>query len=505
MSENKKTTIKISMFMHKDDVLSFEQCIKQNILDFVEVYDVKREIGIPGKIYIHKTSSKQPEWKGELQELTKKDIILEDNKSNKAVVIFEYKKRFFSVVYGYGKSMLDDKSIVRNFGLKVAANLVDPEKLRSLNSMTIEDTILDTQKQAAEYMNQDQFRTDKNREILKSISGSPTSETIAKFLVGTDSLSFSRKMSIREIRESIQYFYREYYKEDYKNKGFEWIDNLQKEKDKEIIDSLDEKLTNGIMEHSSEIRIVPNKIINWDEINSFFLTGMNAKKEEATIEISYSEYFSFIRKRKPKNIIEKLKRDDLYADTLNGEVKISNIYEAIIYETTYDNNKYLLCYGDWFEVDKDFYKKIKERIKKVNKCSIAFPTCKADESEEKYNENFAKSNKSEYILIDQKFYQPPEFGRSKVEACDILTRKKQLIHVKKGGSSARFSHLFAQVLVSATLLSMDVEFKKYYNEFCRSAWKEDILLVEDTNTDYELVFAIIDYREKNIEDVIPFF
>ena len=113
--------------------------------------------------------------------------------------------------------MLEDGNIERNFGLIVAANLIDPQKIRSLNSMTIEDTIVDTQKQSVFYSSQTDLQVDANKEILKSVSGAPKLESEARFLVGTDSLTATRKMKIEDIKESIKFYYSAYRKKDYAN------------------------------------------------------------------------------------------------------------------------------------------------------------------------------------------------------------------------------------------------------------------------------------------------
>jgi uncharacterized protein (TIGR04141 family) len=47
-----------------------------------------------------------------------------------------------------------------------------------------------------------------------------------------------------------------------------------------------------------------------------------------------------------------------------------------------------------------------------------------------------------------------------IEICDVATRVKQLIHVKRGTSSSSLTHLFAQEVASAELLHMDPHFRE---------------------------------------------
>ncbi|CQR47379.1 hypothetical protein BN1058_01690 [Paraliobacillus sp. PM-2] len=497
---------KISLYLHKDSVSDYEDCIKDSSLNSVDTYVVKKEIGLEGKIYVHHPTVNTPDWKEVIEKLTNEEIDIKENASNKAIMILKYNNRFFSIVYGYGKSMLNYSTIVRNFGLIVAANLIDSKKIRSLNSMTIEDTIVDTQKQSTEYANQELFQVNKSREILKTLSGSSSNESIARFIVGTDSLTITRKMDIEKIKSDITFYFKTYNEDHYKRNGFDWLDNIQREKDSQIIEELDKKLIDGIKTLNPKLSIAPNKIIDWENIFGFYFTGTGKSKDKlVSIDINYTDYFQYINQRTEINIISKLKRDGLFSiNNTNEEFKVSNIYEAIIFETSLNNSLYLLCYGDWYEINKNFYSQIKERIKNVYKSNLQFPSCKFKEHEGTYNERVAQSNPS-YVLMDQKNYQPKAYGLSKIEPCDIFTKDKQLIHIKKGGSSSKLSHLFSQALVSSRILAIENEFRAHVNRIAQEKLLVDPLSEKDNNSDFEIIFAIIHKKEEEMENVLPFF
>ena len=69
----------------------------------------------------------------------------------------------------------------------------------------------------------------------------------------------------------------------------------------------------------------------------------------------------------------------------------------------------------------------------------------------------------------------PRTGRSKVELCDTLTDKKELIHTKQGASSSLLSHLFNQGLISAELIKSDLQFCEKANEEIKKQFKEQQL------------------------------
>ncbi|AYW46517.1 hypothetical protein C7K43_11625 [Tetragenococcus koreensis] len=298
MTDNNEYTQKLAIFLHKETVKEYEQCIKDSAIEESKIYDVKEAIGLSGKIFLYNTIYKFPSWRDSLLKLAEEETVgIGKNASNKAAVVFKHEGRFFSITFGYGKSMLDDTTITRNFGLFVSANLVDPSKIRSLNSMMIEDTLVATQKQAMTLTTQENLQVDPEKEILKSISGSPEQESTAKFLVGTDSLIATKKMKIEDIKESIVFFYSKYKDTKYKENGFGWLDNIHQENDKAVKASLDKKLSEDILDSEKNIVIGPNHVLNWEDINGFYFSGMQ-NKCPVSIDLEYELYLNYIQTHK---------------------------------------------------------------------------------------------------------------------------------------------------------------------------------------------------------------
>lgn len=508
IKSNDEITQKLSLYLHKDSTKNFDDCIKDKSLKLSTVHRVKSDIGLEGRIYVHEPTIKLPSWKATVDSLSIDEISIKESASNKAVVVFKNKSRFMSVTFGYGKSMLEESTIERNFGLIVAANLIDSSKIKSLNSMTLEDTILDSQKQTFIPSTQDKFQIDPNAEILKSIAGSPTLETTAKFLVGTDSLTATRKMDIKDIKESLQYYFDVYQRMDYKKNGFWWLDNIKKVKDSALKTNLDDYLKKDVLSKGTSVVICPNKIMDWESLTGFCFSG-NKEVQQSAIELDYRKYLSDIQLKfengNALNIINKLKRDKIIAFTDNEEViTVSTVYDGIIFETEYGDSRYILCFGEWFEINKDFYSKITGKIRDIPKCDIQFISCKKGMSEGDYNNMIAQSN-PDYFLMDKQNFIGEGYGRSRVEPCDILTKDNKFVHVKFGRSSSNLSHLFSQGVVSATIFSSDDEMRKFLNKKVNAKFGSTFIKKSKENRDFEVVYAIIDDRDKELIDSIPFF
>lgn len=507
---SQEETINISLYLHKEEVKSFDDCVKSNLRDTLQKYEVKKSVGMSGKIYVHSTVKKPPKWYGQLNKLSKDNVEIDENASNKAIVVFKHRKRYFSITYGYGKSILDDSTIVRNFGLITSVNLIDAEKIKSLNSMSIEDVIIDTQKQSSSTSSQDKLQIDRFKEILKSVSGSPSDENVAKFLVGSDSLNFTKKMDIKNIKDNIKYLYRAYRSNNYKNNGFGWLDNIKKVKDKSTTDLLNQKLCEDILNSNGIMSIAPNRILNWEEINGFYLTGMGSNKE-FSFNINSEKYLKFISdkyKEKEFDVLAKLKRDKLIGVHSEDDDKvIANVYQSLIYECEFNGEVFIFTFGEWFEIKPDYYTYVTDFIDNIPECGLSLPSHikKLNETETKFNKRVVDADPN-LSLLDMKNYSPQEYSHSKVEPCDIISKNHQLIHVKKGGKSSELSHLFSQAIVSCNILANDDRLREHINKEVKTKFGSNFIPNNYSNAHLEIVFAII--TEKNyasLSGYLPFF
>ncbi|MDB7102747.1 MULTISPECIES: TIGR04141 family sporadically distributed protein [Enterococcus] len=104
-----------------------------------------------------------------------------------------------------------------------------------------------------------------------------------------------------------------------------------------------------------------------------------------------------------------------------------------------------------------------------------------------------------YFSMDFFFYS------HSVVIYDIFTRDKKFIHVKKNDSSSKLSHFFSQGTVSAQLLSSDSEFRNHINKQVKEKLGKNFLKANAQNQVYEVVYANVDKREKEIFEILPFF
>ncbi|HEM3645222.1 TPA: TIGR04141 family sporadically distributed protein, partial [Streptococcus suis] len=402
--------------------------------------------------------------------------------------------------------MLKSSSIVKNFGLKTAINLISENNIKSINTLNISTDYIDTQRQSFNYVSQNFLDIKTDSEIIKSISGKASSNTNFNNIHGSDALQISVKANtaVSEVLKEILNFYQG---EQYKEKGFEWIDFIQPVKEDSVKLALDKQLRVNIREKKiEEISIGPNKIIDLSDVGGYFISGMKIRAEYNNFydDIPTELFLEYLEPMDEDEIASKLNNSSLYFwnNKTGKSEKIDKVFNCLLFETEYEDERYFLNNGEWFKIESDYYTSILQKIDSIPRSTIKPIACEINWNETKYNEEFAKTKPSDYQSFDKQNYQAPSWGKSKIEPADIITRDRQFIHVKKGGSSSSLSHLFAQGLVSAQLLKNDNDYIKHIEKNVQAKFGTSFI----ENNEIEVVFGVIDKRYKeNFDKFLPVF
>lgn len=502
-----KQAVNLTIFLIKDYVQDFKECMKSP--DTLSNSKLKSSYGMEGIIYYCDSKKKVPRWKPYLDQWAIDTVNISDNASNKAIMLVKIKKRIMAVVFGYGRSFLKEECIERNFGFKVALNTINPNKMRSVNAATIEDMVVTTQRQASYSTSQDEFGLNVTNDIMKGVTGEPFDDKYGNHISGKDSLVVSVLMTLDELKDKLELYYSAYTDDRYKRIGFEWVDNVAEIRDSVLSESLDFQLSYAIEKHNVEhLHIAPPETTDWDRIIGFCYSGVGKKIEKPenySLNLDVEEYVKNIREN--CNVYAKIRRDKLYAMNSDGvPFSICSIYAALVFQTEYEGKSYIFCSGSWYQVETSFFNQVNNFIQnRIPLSSISLPECPKDKKEGQYNEMVANGN-PDYCLFDCKLLSA-DGSPKKIEACDIFTKGKQFIHVKNKGQSAQLSHLFAQGKVSAECFSSDESFRKQVVEIAIEKFGSEPFdaASKPKSDEYEVVYAIIDDKDSDINTKLPFF
>lgn len=502
----KRETLTIMLF--KDSVKGFAECLKNDIDERVVTrYMVEPRSGLEGEIVVEKTKGHYPKWKGFLQTFTNETVELNPNKSNRAVMLVKIDDRFFAVIFGYGKSLINLDKIEPGFGFKTALSIIDYERIRSVNLATIDSMVMSTQHQTPYYTNGGEFDIANANDILTSISGRCSEEELGQMVDGKDSLRVSVDMNPMELAEKIRSYYSAYQGEGYKGK-YPWIDNMEKLSDKHLVKQLDDMLIKKLLDKEfSNIIISPPSTIDWGEIKGFMLTGFGKRDdiENYREEIDVEEYFAGCKNLTKELLCSRV----LKAAYIDDETRpLCPLYRAFVAEIEWQNNQYVLFDGKWYKIDNSFYEKVLRYVEGINISDITLPECPQGLTEGEYNLMVA-DNFEEFALIDKKLASVT-YGPKQIEPCDLLTKNKSFLHVKKETRSSMLSHLFSQGRVAAISFLEDEEFRACTYESAVQKFddldKRSFIRRPDAD-EMEIVYVIIASKKKCDKGIraLPFF
>ena len=139
-------------------------------------------------------------------------------------------RHFFSYAHVY----LDDAKTEAEFGLKVAINFINDEKLRSVERSNIGAAIRDYA-QAAGQRDLRSFGFDDALDLIRKISGQATDNEFADRVTGSRALRFSKRIEIGDLPsaaiEAIELFNSDAYQET----SFKIIDFLSPVADPDVV------------------------------------------------------------------------------------------------------------------------------------------------------------------------------------------------------------------------------------------------------------------------------
>ena len=502
MSDEDLKNYKLSIYLLKDEVAHFRDALKENISK--TEYNLKKSIEIDGLIVVGATKESVPQWKHLLAEGVSSALPDIKNSSSRAIVFFRINNRIFAIPFGYGKHLLKEEFIEREFGLRTALNIVNADKLISVDKANIGDLSLLTKMQTSQKGAPDLFNIDTIKDLLKSITGEPTTnlpEQYGNIITGNEAVYINPKTEFAKIPKILKKLEEDYRKETYKAR-FDWIDNIKIERNPLIIEQLRTNLIVDIQNSNTDkINLAPPFMIAWEEFEYITFTP---KGDEFT-EFSIQDYYDV------KGDLSELdwgkfvnQRFYLKSSSLNESFGVP-LWRAINYQTKLGSQQYVFSLANWYLVDSDYYQTIYDYCKIIPESKTTFINCIKDENEGEYNEKLALTSEN-LILFDKKLVKS-RIARSAIEACDVFNvTEREFIHVKFRGSSATLSHLFAQGRISANSLGRDEDFRKGLRNKLR--FNRDLIPIKfkDFNAgNYTVTFAVIESKDRSFVDSLPFF
>lgn len=501
-SKDKKRRLCIYLF--KGTCSDFDDVLKD--ASVLTSYSIKGFSDDVMALYVRGSQSFPPKWLSFFDGFLKKEI--EENifnSSSSAVFLVKHDGKIFAFTFGYGRSFLNLDLVEDNFGLKVALNSIDADKIRSVDIKNLDTVVRHSKVQTSQAGTVDNFGLNIDRDILNAVTGLSNDPALGKQVSGAMSLHVSIPIKIDGLPEFSTLLLKKFAEKTYKE-SFPWVDHITDVKNAVLSEELDGLLVKAIHETNFEqLFLAIPEVVDWELVHGF---KYKPSDDEVKEDIDIRDVLPSDEELKDKVSVGWLKRKSVLCVSSDSEEPIYSwsLYKCINYEVKRngkDSATYLLNAGKWFKIDTEYVKSVSDDIEDIPEYSnFQFPKHEG-ESEGDYNKKVYDANKQRCFLMDMKLIHYGG-GQNKVEFCDLFVDKKDFVHVKRFRGSAYLSHLFFQGHNSAYLLLTDLGFLKEVNKKLPREWKfSETKQIRSSN--YEIVFAVISKVKKGVKDIFPFF
>lgn len=411
-----------------------------------------------------------------------------------AALLVPVQDRWVAVTFGQGRHLLADDSFEDRFGLRVALNSIDEKKIRSMDKQTFDAISRQTREQARQEANAGEFGFDVERDMLRAVTGAPRNSDLGTRLTGIDALNAHVRIELGDLYDLLELYYRKFFETTYRD-SFPWVDQIAEVTDSNIVSVLNQAVIKMIREKQfDQCWLAVPGILDWSLVSGFRYSQAIRSPELYDIHLR-----TFLESLKhPEDIgIAGLQTRKIFCMGENDTIlKSWSVFNCLYCELDHSNRSYVLNAGNWYVLEDDFVKQVNDSFARIPKYSGTFPDYDV-KTEGEYNMALAASN-TNYHLMDRDL----TYRGGAIEFCDLLSKTKELIHIKRYGGSSTLSHLFYQGVVSAEFFQVDPA----YRELIRSKLPKPFRTFGESRPKFEefqVVFGIISRSDKPL--TLPFF
>jgi uncharacterized protein (TIGR04141 family) len=461
---------KLTAFLIKEGYAEIKDFLSVGKLNSLPVSSA----GSEGTLFFKSGFESQPAWASiftDVPNFNPKSIV---NRGSRALYVTQVKDRWFCFTFGYTRHLIAESAIERNFGLIVALNMGDPSAFKAIDKTNISHVALQSREQASRDVGFEGFEFDTDIDLLKSITAkSPEADgEEQETYSGRDSITIYTRVNIATFADIATRLHKAYQKKTYRRR-YPWIDKITQERDSGVLQSLDDAMVAKInSEDLGKIWLAVPDILNWEEIDGFTYRVPNANPKKAGPvlhpDIDLNDWMTETKLQGQVTLVRLRDRKVFRCFKDGTEPAAWPIYRCLNAEIDLGAKKYVLNDGDWYNVDSNYVKDIESFYTSIEDSKLSLPKFGA-KTEPDYLEGLTATH-PQFAIMDRKLVMTGS-GKSRIEFCDIYSKSKDIIHVKKYGGSSVLSHLFNQALVSAECLLYEQSFRETVMQLLPAGFK----------------------------------
>lgn len=440
------------------------------------------------------------------------DEIVMFGQSAGAVLLVVAHGRLWAVTFGTGFHAVDEAEFEPDFGLRVAANSVDPARMTLAETRGLDKGTRNSVSSLPVPNEMFALRVATNEEWVRRFGGKVQNTSFAVSVSGADSLrlnieDFSLTAIAPKLREILDLYQSERYKQHF---GF--LDYFRRLPSRSsLIPDLNEAVVQRMRDRSTDIGFAAPDELEFFHPDCYRLT--RGRREVTLTELASDQVYDAIEELGGwQDPLRSVRVSSVGGDVPLAERRrleqyvVANVHAA----HDQDGDEFALTAGAWFRVDRDYAERIHRFMRDVvdvteelqlpdwNDAWLA-DNVEGAYPEERYNRHV--SQQRSYVLLDRQLYYGPAQTGQRVEICDLLTKDKQLICVKRLDGSDKMAHLFEQGSYSAAMMRDEAYRERVIVDLASTGVSEEF----GQPSDWTYIFGIATSKPGTIAEVLPFF
>jgi len=430
---------------------------------------------------------------------------------------------FYAMTFGLGgENLLDHEYVVRDFGLQVAMNICDPEKLKRIQTSMHEAVSTQSERQISVGSSFSVFNIDDEKEFFRSLAGVAKAEFgFVQSFNGRDSIAIKARkgdaLNWGNLVDRIEMLASAYSLPDFKV-NFPGYAKFRFENDPIIISELDSILFQKLKNNEfSNIHLAAPEVLDFSSVEFSY-----NKDDQRYDDLVLHELLESRRAFGEKSSIDSIKgmKVNVWNVDTGTKMKDWSSYKCLVAEIDRGEDSYILSSAQWKQVATEFKTEVDNYMTSVQLSVDGFllsdvriwhPASRKNR-ESVFNSAVAAATQDVLLFDTAKI----EIARQKYyETCDIFHKEKKFVQVKRFSSgSASVSHLFVQGRFYAEAFLSDDNcrqgMRNHIEESAPSTTKDSYLALipqerkDLISNDYTIVFCILcDADGRSLAD-LPF-
>lgn len=462
--------------------------------DRTKEFEVPVGDGVRARLIVKEPESKPPRWASFFEGYVDESAFGELS-SCSAVLLVPIESQWAAVTFGQGRYLLGGDVLEERFGLKVALNCIDEKKIKTIDKQTFDAIARHTREQSSRDAEAGEFGFDIERDMLRAVTGTPKDSDLGMRLTGMDALSTNVRVQLTSLRELIDRYYKKFLETSYQ-KNFGWVDTIGEVTNSDLRDALDELVLTMLRSGDfDKCWLAVPQIIDWTKVSGFQYS--RASRSPQLNDIRLRTFMEEVRDPVGLTML-RLKHRKVFCIGEDDQIIADwPVFNCLYCELDHEGSSYVLSAGKWYKLETDFVKQVNDSFSAIPKYAGSFPEYD-DDNEGAFNVRVVNSN-SDYCLMDRDL----SYRGGPVEICDIFSRAKKLIHIKRYSGSGALSHLFFQGVVAGEYFQADSEFRKILSDKLPKPYRVFDSKPRPNFEEYEVVFGIVSQSDKPLW--LPFF